>query len=63
MNHDCKVHFSLCIIVAKYSLFVEINQTPGRAYLIVLNFRDFAQIRENKFSQNFSKHAVREIMF
>ena len=30
-NHDCKVH--LCIIVAKYSFFEEINQMPARAWL------------------------------
>ena len=30
------------------------------AYLIVLNFRNFAQIHENKFPRNFSKHADSE---
>ena len=31
--------------------------------LLLLNFQDFAQIRENKFPQIFSKQAVRENKF
>ena len=47
-------------------IIVDIKRNSIASYLIVLNFRDFrnfAQIRENKFPQIFSEQVVRENKF